>query len=160
LIDCADLDCAGTLKGDVTDEGNNAIVSADVDVKQGLTSFAMTTTNPQGTYNIDPLLCGTYYAVASHADYTPETQNFVVAPNQNVIEDFQLTLGSSCDADCTFTTGNIIHASCEGRNGCTFYDSTAMAACDNAQPGWIRDYDVNKVVNASAFVEYDLPLSS
>ena len=46
-----------------------------------------------------------------------------------------------CESDCTHFDDNIVHASCDGLNGCRFYDAISKAACDNSQPGWIRDYN-------------------
>jgi len=144
--DCNDSDCDGSITGAIKTSDNQPIVSADVSAKKDLTTVKSTTTNQQGSYTISPINCGTYNLVASHPDYAPQTKNNVnVAPQQQTTSNFEggssLVLGTSCEQDCTFAADNIIHASCDGKNGCSFYDSTAKAACDNAQPGWFRDYD-------------------
>ena len=69
-----------------------------------------------------------------------------LAPRQSLIQDFILTLGTACESDCTFANDNIVHASCDGINGCSFCDSTSKAVCDNSQPGWVRDYDAANYV--------------
>ena len=55
--------------------------------------------------------------------------------------DFNLLLGTSCEDDCTYASDSTIHASCEGRNGCDFYDNVTQIVCDLSQVGWIRDYN-------------------
>ena len=55
-----------------------------------------------------------------------------------------------CENDCTFFDDNIVHASCDGLNGCTFYDSISKAACDNSQPGWVRDYNSTHYVTCAS----------
>ena len=92
------------------------------------------------------LNCGSYTLTASHSQYVPQTKNIEILPNQQSTVDFQLVLGTSCEQDCTFAADDIVHASCEGKNGCTFYDAIAKAACDNSQPGWARDYDADNYV--------------
>jgi len=140
LIDCNDNDCDGVISGTVTNQ-NKGISSADIIAKKDLTTVKSAATNQLGTYSMG-INCGTYNLVASHPDYAPSTKtNINVAPNQQVTADFSLTLGTSCEADCTFAADDIVHASCDGKNGCTFYDDIAKSACDFAQPGWVRDYN-------------------
>ncbi len=157
--DCNDNDCDGSITGTVKNQDNQSISGADVSAKEDLTTVKSGTTNQQGSYLISPLACGSYNLVASHPDYAPQTKsNIAVNPQQQTISNFggpgesgtSLVLGTSCEPDCTFAADNIIHASCDGKNGCTFYDSTAKAACDNAQPGWARDYsETHYVICAS-----------
>ncbi|MBI1936101.1 hypothetical protein HYS31_06690, partial [Candidatus Woesearchaeota archaeon] len=64
--------------------------------------------------------------------------------------DFSLVLGTSCEADCTFIADNIVHAFCDGKNGCSFYDDISKAACDNSQPGWARDYNATHYVDCAS----------
>ena len=85
--------------------------------------------------------CGTYNLVASHPDYAAQTKsNLNVQARQQTTADFNLVLGTSCESDCTYAIDNLVHAACDGINGCTFYDDIAKAACDLSQPGWVRDY--------------------
>jgi hypothetical protein len=55
----------------------------------------------------------------------------------------------TCEDDCTFLGDNTVHKLCDGINGCGFYDSQAADVCDNAQPGWIRDYSGTQTVECA-----------
>src|SRR3989338_5762017 len=144
-VDCNDPDCNGSVAGTVKNADNQSVSSASVSAKKGFTTVATSTTSQQGSYSIASLSCDSYDLVASHQDYAPRTQAFSLAPNQQLTINFDggnaLVFGTSCEQDCTFAADNIIHASCDGKNGCAFYDSIAKAACDNSQPGWFRDYN-------------------
>ncbi len=151
LIDCNDSDCAGSIAGTVKNQDNQAISLADVSAKKDVTTVASTTTNLQGRYNIAPINCGTYSLIVSHPNYAPQIKsNVVVNAQRQTTVNFEgissMVLGTSCEQDCTFAADNIIHASCDTKNGCTFYDSISKSACDNSQPGWIRDYNSSHYV--------------
>ena len=156
--DCNDNDCDGSITGTVKNQNNQSISGADVSAKKEVTTVKSTTTNQQGSYLISPINCGTYNLVASHPDYAPQTKsNVAVSPQQQTTSNFggpgesdSLVLGTSCEQDCTFAADNIIHASCDGKNGCAFYDSTAKAVCDNSQPGWVRDYNSSHYVTCAS----------
>ena len=156
--DCNDNDCDGSITGIVKNQDNQSISGADVSAKKDLTTVKSSTTNQQGVYTISPLNCGSYNLVASHSDYAPQTKNDVaVSPQQQTISNFggpgesgYLVLGTSCEADCTFASDKIIHASCDGKAGCTFYDSIAKSACDNSQPGWFRDYNSSHFITCAS----------
>ena len=150
LTDCKDFDCAGSISGNVKDANAQPIQSVDIDAKIDVTSVKSTATNQQGSYSIG-MNCGTFNLVASHPDYAPKTKNnLVVPPKQQVTADFNLVLGTSCEADCTYAADNLIHASCDGKNSCAFYDSTSKAACGNAQPGWVRDYNASHYITCAS----------
>jgi len=146
-IDCEDTDCYGTLNGTVrSQENNNPIPSADISVKEDLTTVKTTQTNLRGDYSTD-ISCGTYNLVASHYDYASQIKaNIPLSAKQTITEDFSLVLGTSCEQDCTYASDNIVHAACDGKNGCSFYDAQSKAVCDLSQPGWIRDYDADHYV--------------
>ena len=151
LVDCNDTDCTGSIAGAVKNQDGQAVSSADVSAKKDLTTVASSATNSQGNYDIASINCGTYSLVASHPNYAPQTKsNVVVNAQQQTTVNFEgsssMVLGSSCEADCTFAADNIVHASCDTRNGCTFYDSISKSACDNSQPGWVRDYNSSHYV--------------
>ena len=157
--DCNDNDCDGSIAGAVKNQDAQPVSSADVSAKKDLTTIKSAITNSLGNYTINPINCGTYNLVASHPDYVPQTKsNVVVNPQQQSTENFggsgesgsSLVLGTSCEADCTFAADNIVHASCDGKNGCTFYDSISKAACDNSQPGWVRDYNATYYVTCAS----------
>ena len=139
--DCEDTDCYGTITGTVTSNTGSFIAQADITAKKALASFKSALTSQDGTYSL-PIDCGTYNLVASHPNYGPETKgNVVVPPTGEVIADFILTIGSSCEEDCTYIADDIVHASCDNKNGCSFYDDRAKEICDFSQVGWIRDYN-------------------
>ena len=153
-VDCNDPDCNGSVAGTVKNADNQSVSSASVSAKKGFTTVATSTTSQQGSYSIASLSCDSYDLVASHQDYAPRTQAFSLAPNQQLTINFDggnaLVFGTSCEQDCTFAADNIIHASCDGKNGCAFYDSIAKAACDNSQPGWARDYNSSHYINCAS----------
>ena len=92
-------------------------------------------------------VCGTYSLVGSKTDYISETQIIdLSSPTTLENTDFQLTYGLVCEADCSYLIDSKCHQECEGVNGCSFYDSTAMSSCDNSQIGWEVDYDSNNDV--------------
>ena len=142
LIDCADSDCDGILNGTVKNKENLQPISlADVSARQDLATIKTATTNQNGIYSMD-LSCGDYSAVASHPDYAPQTRaGIFVPPRGQAFANISMVLGTSCEQDCTYASDNIVHASCDGKNGCKFYDSISKAACDLSQPGWIRNYN-------------------
>ena len=141
-IDCADSDCDGSIIGNVKNKETQQPISlADINAKKDLTTVKSAITANDGTYSITNINCGGYNLVALHPDYAPQTKILTIAANQQVTADFNLILGTSCEQDCTFAFDDIVHASCDGKNGCSFYDSIAKAACDNSRPGWFRDYN-------------------
>ena len=150
--DCADSDCAGSITGTVKNQQDQPVLSADVSAKKDLTTINSATTGQQGTYSINSINCGTYNLIASHPDYAPQTQILTLAPKQQFTKNFSLVLGTSCEPDCTFAADYIIHASCDGKNGCAFYNSISKAACDNSQPGWLRDYNETHYVTCASGV--------
>ncbi len=151
LTDCQDSDCDGSITGTVKNVNEQGISLADINLKQDLTTVKSTTTNQQGSYTLSSVNCGTYNLVASHADYAPQTKsNLNVPPKTQITADFSLVLGTSCEQDCTFAADNIVHASCDGKNGCSFYDSISKAACDFSQPGWVRDYNTTHYVTCAS----------
>ena len=119
-------------------------------IKKDLTTIKSAITSQQGRYSLAGVNCGYYSLSVLHPDYAPKTDTISLAPNQQATKDYTLVLGTSCEADCTYANDNIVHASCDGKNGCAFYDSTSKAACDNSQPGWERDYDSGNYVTCAS----------
>ena len=157
LVDCADSDCDGSINGTLTNQNGQLVSGADISARRGLTTISSSTTNQQGNYLISLINCGSYNLVASHPSYASQTKsNVYVNPQQTTTANFgeesgsSLVLGTPCEADCTFADDNLIHASCDGRNGCTFYDNVSKAACDNSQPGWVRDYNSTHYVTCAS----------
>ena len=145
LIDCADPDCNGNLNGTVKTQSGKAISLATINAKKDLTIVQSATTNQFGSYGIN-INCGDYNIDASSPNYAPKTKPAYVPPRGDAYANFTLASGTSCESDCTYAADNIVHASCDGRNGCGFYDSISKAACDNSQPGWVRDYDATHYI--------------
>ena len=147
--DCDDSDCDSSVNGTVKNQNNEPVSLADVIIKKGLTTVKITSTSQLGDY-FAGISCGTYNIVASHESYAPQIKSSVqVLGRQNTETDFNLALGTSCESDCTFVADDIIHASCDGRNGCAFYDDIAKAACDFSQPGWVRDYNESTYISCA-----------
>ncbi|MBI2652314.1 carboxypeptidase regulatory-like domain-containing protein [Candidatus Woesearchaeota archaeon] len=161
-ITCTNNNCPvctpGSITGTVKNQDNQPLAPADVLLKRDLTTVSSTTTRqqppppPQGTYIFTGVNCGAYNLVASYPNYVPKTVSISLASGQQLIQDFVLTLGTTCERDCTFANDNIVHASCDGINGCSFCDISpeiherAKTVCDNSQVGWIRDYDAANYV--------------
>lgn len=155
LADCADPACAGSIAGTVKNQDNQPVSLADIIVKKDLTTIKSAITSQEGAYIITGINCGTYNLVASHPDYVPKTKaNIMIFPQQQAATNFSgsnsLVLGSTCEQDCTTAADNIVHASCDGINSCTFYNSIAKLACDNSQPGWVRDYNVTHYITCAS----------
>ena len=146
LVDCADPDCNGNLNGIVLNDESKGVPSATINVKNGQSVVQNAVTGQDGTYTTSTN-CGFYNVVASHASYVPQTKSNILIPARgDASANFSLIIGTSCESDCTFNSDNLIHESCDGINGCYFFDSTSRAACDLAQPGWIRNYDSGNYV--------------
>ncbi len=148
LTDCQDNSCDGSVTGNVRNQNSQSISSATITAKIDIQTASSVQSSQQGFYSIG-LHCGNYNLVASHPDYASSSQSISIAPNQQLSRDFSLLLGSSCEQDCTYVSDNIVHASCDGKNGCAFYDSIAKAACDNSQPGWVRDYNATHYITCA-----------
>ena len=148
---CCNSTCTGWITGTVRDSDGLPIQSVQLSSKKDLTTVFSANTNSQGVYNITSNYCGNYNLVATHPNYVPQTQsNVIVNHKQQTTVNFTLYLGSSCEQDCTYVTDNIVHAACDGINGCSFYDNVSKAVCDNSQPGWVRDYNATHYVTCSS----------
>ncbi|MDP6771649.1 MAG: carboxypeptidase-like regulatory domain-containing protein, partial [Anaerolineales bacterium] len=160
--DCEDEDCSGSISGNVQDaDTTGPIFEARIDVTQATTVKNTADTNNLGNYHIGDVLCtyniGAYDMIASKTDYVSSTQNVELVPREDLTGvDFTLTLGTSCEDDCTYAGDNTIHRDCDGADvdgdgiadcvfcgqGCDFCDPEKVGdSCDLAQPGWIRPYD-------------------
>jgi len=145
LTDCADPDCNGNLNGVVLNQNSNVISFAEVTAKKDITPVQSTTTAQDGTYSMN-IGCGDYNVLASHSTYAPQTKLVFVPPRWDLSLNFSLVKGTSCESDCTYASDNLVHASCDGKNGCGFYNEITKAACDLSQPGWVREYDSSNYV--------------
>ncbi len=151
LTDCADSECDGAIQGEIRNAENVQLNGASVKALLGVAQMGSGTTSAAGMYSFT-IHCGTYTLAVDHPDYTRVTRsNVIVPPRTTKIENFMgddaIASATSCESDCTFPESNVIHSSCSGKNGCLFYDAIAEAACDNAQVGWMRDYDSTRKVS-------------
>ena len=136
------------------DIDSKPIDSATVDATQNGISQNSAITNPSGNYLMTDVLCGTYDVIASASGFVSSgKQGIVLLPEGSITVDFTgadgLVLGSTCETDCTYAGDNTIHQECDGINNCAFFDATAKTVCNLAQPGWIRDYDENNVIECA-----------
>lgn len=145
LIDCADADCDGNLNGKTINQDSQLISFVDITAKKDLVPVKSVQTGQDGTYSMN-IGCGDYNVMASHSIYSPQTKLAFVPPRGEVSLNFSLVKGTSCESDCTYASDTLVHASCDGKNGCMFYDSIAKTACDLSQPGWVRDYDSSNYI--------------
>jgi hypothetical protein len=152
-VDCGDADCDGSIAGVVKDAQGNGVFDVTVKVLQGTSVLKTTSTDGQGQYSLTVRcsLPGTFNIMAEHIDYATVTKTGVVVnPTAQTTINFSgesaVAKADTCEADCTFPGSSVIHASCDGKNGCTFYNPQAAAACDNAQSGWQRDYSATQYV--------------
>ena len=133
--------CTGEVAGRITDAGNISVINAQVSVLSGSAAVNTTATNSTGAYALD-VECGTYNLVAEREEFVPFVQtDVVVLPGNQTTSNFSLVPVTSCEADCTYAGDETLHASCNGVNGCGFYDSTAAQACNLARRGWFRNYN-------------------
>lgn len=146
-VDFDDSDCSGYLQGKITNENGEDVIGAKVEIRDSdLTVIETGFTNSSGEYKI-LVQIGTYTVVVTSTGYVPGTfQDINVPPFNTVIFDIEVATGDVCESDCTLNTDNIINPSCDGVNGCTFYDETSKAACEFAQPGWVREYSPTESV--------------
>jgi len=152
-IDCSDTNCAGSISGNVKNIDNEIVDNARIDTLKGVSIQHTAYTQPVGNYQINDVLCGTYNIIASEPDHVSSTKTITLAPKESKTVDFTgndaLVLGTTCEDDCTYTGDNLVHQECDGINGCTFNDATAMEVCNLAQPGWIRDYSDTQVIECA-----------
>ncbi|MEK6947276.1 MAG: hypothetical protein AABX32_06740, partial [Nanoarchaeota archaeon] len=145
LTDCADADCNGNLNGKAVNQNNQLISFVDITAKKDLVPVKSVQTAQDGTYSMN-IGCGDYNVIAAHSIYAPQAKLAFVPPRGDLSVNFTMVKGTSCESDCTYASDNLVHASCDGKNGCGFYDATAKAACDLSQPGWVRDYGSSSYV--------------
>ena len=165
-IDCADIDCAGSISGNIKHTNNENIDGAKIEIIQGTTIKHTAYTQPSGSYQISEVLCGDYDIKASAYGYISSRRNNVNLPHQDSITvDFvgniALVPGTTCEDDCTYAEDNTIHKECagidnkgedidgDGSTDCSFYDETAEDICNLAQPGWTRDYSETKIIECA-----------
>jgi len=149
--------CTPEITGSVVDSNNVPITNAKIDILAAeninIHTGSTTVTNAlrevftdsAGNYKLklNDKEAGTFTIVASKTGYTPLSKDgkFITFYTQN---SYNFVLGfdpTKCQADCTFTSDNVCHATCDGYNGCGFFDSKATEICDNKGKGFILDYD-------------------
>ncbi len=98
-------------------------------------------TNNNGSYFM-ALPENNYTLVASKETYTPGIKNLFIPAAVTTTVNFLLGHGpNDCLADCTRdSNGGVCDKSCDGTNGCVFYDDIAANACNNWKSGFRRPY--------------------
>ncbi|HLC49821.1 MAG TPA: carboxypeptidase-like regulatory domain-containing protein, partial [Candidatus Nanoarchaeia archaeon] len=141
--DCGDSDCNGIINGTVRDKLTLQPVDlAEAQAKQSLQIIGSDTTDNLGVYSISNINCGTYDIAVSHPNYATQTKAALILQGRgSITQDFNMTIGTSCESDCTYVSDDLVHAECDGINGCSFSDSISKAACDKSKVGWLRDYN-------------------
>jgi len=153
FIDVADSDCDGNITGITTDQAGAPVAQTTVTVfNESLGELATVITESDGLFSVKSPF-GNLIIIAFHPDFVSVTKNLVLDPRGNLSANFTgddaLAEGTSCITDCTFAGDNIVHASCNGINGCQFFSPEAAVICDNAQPGWIRDFPGDQTIECA-----------
>jgi len=144
--DCQDTDCDGRIEGNVEDQDNDPLESATVQAFRSSTLISQGSTNSNGDYGF-VIACGTYNLAASKTDYISDAATGITVPPKTTIQqDFTLTYGIVCEADCSYLIDTRCHQECHGVKGCSFYDGTVMSNCDKSRIGWEVDYDSSNIV--------------
>jgi len=159
FADSKDSYCDGQIQGIVTDKDGNPIEGAKISfVYSNLVEEAYTFTDSNGQYGPIVLPFGDYSIIASHSDYVSQVIEDYLDPRSTLTADFTndkaLVYGQLCEDDCTYAGDNVVHAGCDGLNGCNFYDAQAASVCDLAQPGWIRDYNQTQQIQCAEGAPY------
>jgi hypothetical protein len=158
--------CTATASGTVRDVNGNPVNGANIKFLEGTESKQDTTTDINGNYQIEGVLCGKYEVIVSKPGYISSAKGEVLVPaTDSTTLDFEeesaLVPGTSCEDDCTYAGDNIVHKECDGidngiadldgdgKTSCEFYDNIAKNVCDLAKPGWIRNYDENSVIECA-----------
>jgi len=118
------------------------------------TDYVRTTTiinSVNGSYDFGSFVNSSvsYDIVASRSPYSPSVLKDVFIPDfaDVIIPTITLSYGSDlCEEDCTFTSDETCHASCQGTNGCMFYDVVAAGICDAVHTGFRVDYSSTQEV--------------
>lgn len=137
FVDMGERYCMTNITGTVYDDEGNPIPNAKVQVFNGSIELRSTFTDINGNYLIYAPN-GTHNMVASKEEFISETKVNVFIPIVQTIPDidFYLTTGKVCEPDCTYLLDDTCHSSCDGVNGCSFFDFQTAQLCDNAKEGW------------------------
>ncbi|MBI2574789.1 carboxypeptidase regulatory-like domain-containing protein [Candidatus Woesearchaeota archaeon] len=135
----------GSVSGIVTNTSGAPVAGAEVRV---VGTINVTFTAADGSYSIAGVSSGLQDMIASKSPYSPSVQKDVPVPDfGSATEDFVLGYGSDlCEEDCTFTSDETCHASCQGTNGCLFFDANAAGVCDAVHSGFRVDYSSTQEV--------------
>lgn len=143
---------ASSVKGRVVTVGGDGINGAEVRILG--TDYVRTTTtinNVNGSYDFESSVNSSvsYDIVASRSPYSPSVLKDVYISDFDVVTIPNMVLGYGsdlCEEDCTFTSDETCHASCQGTNGCLFYDTNAAGICDAVHTGFRVNYDATREV--------------
>ena len=144
--DCEESSCGGGIIGYVRDQDNKPLEGAKVEAFNGSIKIAEDLYTGYGSYGMN-VGCGTYRLAASKTDYIPSTKTDVSVPSLTTIQrDFTLISGVTCEEDCSYLIDDRCHASCDGVNNCSFYNSIAREKCDLAKVGWRVFYNPTQLI--------------
>lgn len=154
FADSKDSFCDGGIRAFVADQNNDPIEGVKITrVDKDLNTLGEDFTDASGWSGWVQVPFGNHTVIASHPDYVSKAKPVQVDPFEQAEVLFadgdSLVIGSTCEPDCTYTGDNTVHKGCDQINSCNFYDAVAAQACDNAQPGWIRNYNETHVVQCA-----------
>src|SRR6266498_824088 len=139
---------SGTLAGTVTQvNGTIPIVGARIDVKNGSTLIATTTTNGVGSYAISGVALGTYDVVAGAEGYSSQTQTGVVINSGTTTAvDFYLNYSVPTNVALSRTAsqsstayGGVAGRAVDGNTSGNWGDNSVTHTAVENQPWWKVD---------------------
>jgi hypothetical protein len=60
--------------------------------------------------------------------------------------DIRMVRDEECNPDCTKGFGSLCYVSCNGKNGCNFFNQKTMNVCDAQGKYFIKDYNLTHEV--------------
>ncbi len=142
---CPIAPCRACVNGTVSDNLFSPLQNAKIEVAAfpNVSVF----TNVKGIYFM-ALPQNNHTFVASKNPYTPGTKTIPIPEKQTTTVNFQLGYGpNDCISDCTRESSNgMCDRSCDGTNGCRFYDSQAADVCDGIRKDFRRSYPGNREI--------------
>ncbi|MBI2133827.1 hypothetical protein HYU11_04050 [Candidatus Woesearchaeota archaeon] len=141
---CPSGNCRGCVNGTVTGIDLGLLTGAKVETIPFANS---STTRSDGSY-LMAVPENNYTLIASRGAYTPDIRNLFIKGGNTTTVNFLLGYGpNDCNSDCTRQRSNgKCDKSCQGTNGCTFYDSASADACHDWKSGFRRPYPGGKEV--------------
>jgi len=161
LTDCEDPFCQSSIYGVITDTDSSVLVGAVVELSNSsLDVIQSAVTNSTGQYRFDSVECAASYVLSAKKTALLTASYEFFSQPQDVLEvNLRLGEGTYCEPDCTYNVDSLCHADCDGVNGCSFVNDTAIEKCDLAGRGWIRDYSADKKIECCEGLPYSIQQS-